>query len=642
MQFQLGQTRRIRAIKWSAAWSGLLCLTLSMPVSAQDEGADSFSPLLEQINTGSRPLLTISFANADQTLEKAKFLFDIAERPEVYERLEQLLTDTLNNLDGFNRQQPFGVMAYLPLAFPPIPEFTAFAPVDSIESATVLIEKAPVVIRAEDEDLGMYEIIGPNRTIPMLLSGGYAFVPLGNDVDATMLDREFPRPDELLNGVSSEYDMAVRLDVEAIPVATRTLLYGLINTGISTQLQQRNEEPDGAYRIRRSEGDRALAALKMLMMDCQKLTFGIQVSEEDEMVNLDLVIDALKGSQMLKEMLGSADRPSYFIPLLDEEAMVSLSLSSMIAEREREAYTEMVEGVRMESGRLLEENGLGLAPDEFSPIGQALTALQSTINEGHMDVFAQFYRDASDKLAIIWAARVQDGDAINTGMMDLLGRLRQTDVFDRAGELQLAMDEHLGVTMHRLIFDNQSRGAMEIFGEDVGITVGIGGTAIWGAVGGSESLSMLKSVMDQLEESTQSGEDLRNISNLRVIVNVNDLVSMMERGSAPGREERAVVQEEREAAGTSAQLESVQTTPDAPGENAGRGRRGRPSDEQMARFRERAQQRNAITRETLAEGDSRIQIESRLTETGAKMRVSLEQAFMKMFARLLATRFGGD
>ena len=45
MQFQLGQTRRIRAIKWSAAWSGLLCLTLSMPVSAQDEGDIIHSPI---------------------------------------------------------------------------------------------------------------------------------------------------------------------------------------------------------------------------------------------------------------------------------------------------------------------------------------------------------------------------------------------------------------------------------------------------------------------------------------------------------------------------------------------------------------------------------------------------------------------
>ncbi len=621
-------------------------LLAGSPLFAQDDSTDSPSPL-ELIQTGNRPLLTISASNADQLLQKAKFLFDVAERPEVYERLEDLVANVLNNLDGFGRDRPFGVMAYLPVAIPPFPEFIAFAPVDSIESATRLVEKAPVVIRAEDEDLGLYELIGPNRTIPFLLSGGYAFMPLGNDIDDTMLDREFPQPDELLQGVSDEYDLAVRLDVESIPVATRTLLYGLLSAGISTQLQQRNEEPDGAYRIRRAEGDRVLAALKMLMMDCQKITLGLQISEDEESINFDIGIDAVKGSQMLKEILGSADRPSYFIPLLNEDAMVSLSLSGMIAERERNAYTEMLEGVRVESARLIEENSLGPVPDEGSPIGQALTAIQTTINAGHMDVFAQFYRDASDKLAIVWAVRVEDGDAINSGAADLLGRLSRIEQFERAGELRLSMDEHLGATFHRLAFSQQERGAVEIFGEDVGLTVAIGGTAIWGVLGGAESVPMLKTVMDQLEEATQSGADLRSLSNLRVIVNVNDLVTMMEQGGAASREAR---QAEQQAEFGSAQLESVELEPTPQGDgNGGRGGRpgrggaGRgPSPEQMQQFRQRAEQRRNITRETLAEGDSRIEVESRLTDSGSRIRIRLEQAFMKMFARLVATRFGGE
>ncbi|MGV2338585.1 MAG UNVERIFIED_CONTAM: hypothetical protein LVR18_32720 [Planctomycetaceae bacterium] len=262
-------------------------------------------------------------------------------------------------------------MGYLPVAIPPLPEFVAFVPVDSVEAATKLVEKAPVVIRKEDEE-GRYEVIGPNRTFPIVMKNGYAFVPLGNNPDAKILDREFPDPSQLLAGQAQQFDASVRLDVESIPVATRTLLYGLINSGISTQLQQRDGEPEGAYRIRRVEGERGLAALKMLFMDCQKLTFGVDISEEEQSVNIDFIVDAIKGSQMLKEIFSSTDRPSQFIPLLDDNAAVSLSMSTMMADREKEAYGEMMEGFRMEVARLIEENSLGPAPDENSPIGQAL------------------------------------------------------------------------------------------------------------------------------------------------------------------------------------------------------------------------------------------------------------------------------
>ena len=63
-------------------------------------------------------------------------------------------------------------MAYLPVAIPPLPEFIAFVPVDSVEAATKLIEKAPVVIRKDDEKEGRYEVIGPNRTFPILMRDG--------------------------------------------------------------------------------------------------------------------------------------------------------------------------------------------------------------------------------------------------------------------------------------------------------------------------------------------------------------------------------------------------------------------------------------------------------------------------------------
>jgi hypothetical protein len=46
--------------------------------------------------------------------------------------------------------------------------------------------------------------------------------------------------------------------------------------------------------------------------------------------------------------------------------------------------------------------------------------------------------------------------------------------------------------------------------------------------------------------------------------------------------------------------------------------------------------------ETLKEGDDRIEIDTRLTETGARSRIRLEQGFVKIFGRLVANALSGE
>lgn len=597
------------------------------------------------IAEGTRPLATVTFASADRFVDEARYIFDVAGSPDSFKIVEDWLSGTMNDLEGFNREKPFGVMAYLPAVFPPLPQFIAFVPVDSVEAATKLVEKAPVVISKKDEE-GRYEVIGPNRSYPVLLRDGYAFIPLGDNPPAEALDRPLPNPAQLLASQAEQFDVSVCLDIESIPVATRALLMNIITSGISTQLQQRDDEPDGAYRIRRTEGQRGLQALNQLIMDCQKVTFGIDVLQAENAVNIDIVIDAMEGTKLLQEILQSTERPSYFIPLLDEDAAVSISMSSMMAERDKTAYTEMIEGVRMEVARLIEENKLGPTPDENSPIGRALSAIQKSLDVGHVDIFAQFYKDSAGKLAIVGASRVEEGDDMGAGLLDALTRLKDVDAIKKAGTLQIGSGEHQGITFHRLTFAQQPTEAVEVFGNEIGITVGVGARSVWAVLGGDSSYGTLMNVMDELEEANQSPQDYVTPPNLRVIVNVNQLVEMATSADTAGKKARA--DKEQAAAATDSAKPAVQSekppadfAPQGSRGNRGGGAGGRQGGERAALQAQRREQGGQIFRDTLAEGDDRIEIDSRLTETGARMRIRLEQAFVKIFGRLVTLRLAG-
>ena len=595
------------------------------------------------IEEGTRPLATVTFASADRFINEAHYIFDAAGSPDSFKFVEAWLAGTMNDLEGFNREKPFGIMVYLPALIPPIPEFIAFVPVDSIEAATKLVEKAPVVISKADEE-GRYEIIGPNRTFPILLRDGYAFIPLGDNPPVEALDRPLPNPAQLLASQAQQFDVSVCLDIDSIPVATRALLMNVITSGLSTQLQQRDGEPDGAYRIRRTEGQRGLDALKQLIMDCQKITFGLDVVQEENAVNIDLIVDALEGTKLLKEILQSTERPSYFIPLLDEDAAVSLSMSSMMAERDKTAYIEMVDGLRLEIARLIEVNKLGPTPDENSPIGRALSAIQKSLEVGHVDLFAQFYRDSSGKLAIVGASRVEEGDEMGAGLLDALTRLKNVDQIKKAGDLQIGSGEHQGITFHRLTFAQQPTEAVEVFGNEIGLTIGVGARSVWAVLGGEASYSTLTDVMDRLEDANQSPQDFTTPPNFRIIVNVNQLVEMATSANKAGKKEReekqlAAIANDAEKAGQPAAANPPIQTPRIGGGNRGEG--GRDRETRRAEAARRQNRSGEIFLETLAEGDDRIEIDSRLTETGARVRIRLEEGFVKIFGRLVTLGMAG-
>ena len=609
--------------------------TTTDKASTKDQDDEKGLTLIEE---GTRPLATVTFASANRFVDEARYIFDAAGSPDAFKFVEDWLSGSLNDLEGFNRDKPFGIMAWLPVAFPPLPEFIAFVPVDSVEAATKLVEKAPVVISSTSKE-GRYEVIAPNRTYPVLIRDGYAFMPLGNDPPEEALDRNLPDPAQLVASQAQQFDVSVRLDVESIPIATRTLLMSVFSSGFSTQLQQRDGEPEGAYRIRKTEGTRVIDALNQLIMDCQRITIGLDVVQEEHAINIDLVIDALEGTKMLKEILQSTERPSYFIPLLDDTAAVSLSMSSMLADRDKNAYIEMMDGVRMEVTRLIEENKLGAVPDENSPIGQGLSAIQKSLEVGHVDVFAQFYRDASDKLAIVGAIRVEEGDAMGAGLLDGLTRLKDVEQIKQAGTLQIGSGEHQGITFHRLIFAEQAPGAVEVFGSDVGLTVGVGARSMWAVLGGEPSWSTLKAVMDQLEEANQSPQEFRTPPNFRVILNVNQLVEMATNADTAGKKAREL-KASKAAADVALAAPQTPPTPEIKSNPAVAepDADSDPRERRRAAFARRRERGGQIFRETLAEGDDRIEVDSRLTETGARVRIRLEEGFVKIFGRLLASR----
>lgn len=617
----------IKAIPRTIVLKAVLCITLaaSNTSTLRAEDGDATNPI-PGLTAGSKPLVVLTGASVNRLKDEASFLFEAAGAPDTMDAILNALDSQVNGLQGLNWDRPAGVMMYMNSVFPPAFEFVAFLPVSNEADFQSMMELGTVVMQKDTTEEGRYQLITPRRNIQVRIENDYAFIQLPPMDPDPAFDRELPSPTQLVAGLTNQFDLAVSLDVESIPKGTRDLIYNMLYSTMSTQIQQRDDEPESRYEMRKAWMQADIDGLKLAFDELKRFTIGLDVAQEEAGANIDLLLDVREGSQMLEEIFASSTRPSYFTPLIREETPVSLSWSAVMAERDRERYSNVLEALKGELARGIEEDGdLGTVPDDASPLFHAIDALRETAAEGHLDVFAQFYQDSADKIAIVGVMRVDDGHAIAAGLNDIVARLQGKG---EAQNVQMNVMEHAGISFHRALIDNADAGLREILGNEPGVTVGCGPRTIWVCLGGSESFETLTGVIDQLTSAYENPVDREVPASLRLVLQTSNLIDLVQSAEAANREERGRPEEENTARrGDSREASEIPLT---------------QAENRRQRFRARRQQNRELMREALAEGDDRIQIEFRPTDSGMRIRAHFDVGYVRGVGRVIASRFAGD
>lgn len=607
--------------------SAVMLLAMACPntYAQTSDSADDPDPIFSM---GKRPFVVLTAASANRLKDKATFMFDAAGMPDAVNAILSKLDENVNGLNGLNWDRPAGVMVFLNSVFPPAFEFVAFLPMSSIEEFQGMMELGPVIMREDPTEDGRFELITPRRNIQIRTQGDYAFIQLPPMDPDPAFDRDLPDPAVLTAGLVNQFDIGVTLDVEAIPKATRDLIFGVLSSTMSTQIQQRDDEPDSRYQMRKSWMQADIDGFKLLFDECQRISVGLSLNPDEPGANIDFVIDVREGTKMLEEIMASGTKPSYFTPLISEESPISLSWSAVIAERDRLRYEGVLEGLKGELARSIEENDLGVVPDSSSPLFQALSAIQSTVTEGHVDFFSQMYRDSADKLAVVGALRVEDGEAVAAGLVDMLMRVQGQQ---NIGEIETGFNEHAGVSFHRIEFDKPDAGANELFGSHPGVTIGCGPRSIWVCLGGEESFDVLTGVMDELTAAYENPTEREIPASMRLVAHINELVSLVQGAEAANRKSREAEQPAVTKEDVKTVLEAAQDPKKASAANQAQQRRNQ--------WRERREARNKLFMEALAEGDDRIQLEARPAEGGMRMRARFDLGFVRGVGRMIGSNF---
>lgn len=596
----------------------LCCSPLFVAVSAAQDADNDAPALIQAPKPGTRPLAVVALSSLQKSREHFEALCKIAGYPETAEEIISRIDEATDTLAGIDKSRPGGVAVYLESVFPPSFEFVAFVPLSDIDAFMRTLELGPMVASPVAGDDSRYELLGPTETTQVRVENGYAFIQLPVMDPDEAFDRTLFDPTVDLIRQSTQFDVAVTLDVASIPKATRSLLLSFLTSTMSTQMQQRDDEAEGLYEMRRAWMQADIDGFKLLLDECQEITIGISVDPEQRLANIDFLIDVREGSDLLQEIFDSASRPSYFAPILNDDSAVMFSMSQVLAERDRTRYIGVIDGLRMELARQLTPGETNTESDDSSPVNAALTALQDTIQEGHIDFFGQCFSDSEGHLVVVAALRVLDGEVIADGLGDLLVQLQDMDGLET---LQIGAGESAGIQFHRIRFDDPDAGRDAVLGTESGLVFGCGSRSFWFGLGGRQTLDTLGEVMDELKTAYERPAAAAPSSAFRMVVNVHQLIEMGETaGAANTADSRA----------TDESADEPETPSDTAEESAETRRQRRRRRNRAAQAARRSEWKN-----TFAEGGDRIRIDFQPTKHGSRTRIELGEAFLKGIGRAI-------
>lgn len=528
------------------------------------------------------PLVVIHVASVERLLGDVDYLFKTAGRPELSEVVSGLVENNLGDLKGMDRGKPFGLMLFLKSGLTPRPTPVGFLPVNSIDDLMKTVSRGPLKAKKVDGKDDRYDLVGPRRTFQVRLLDGFAFV--GNDEE--IMDGELPDPVRMTEQLSSRYDIAASVNLKSMPEGMKAVFLDFLRASAETELQRRDDEPEGRHRLRRANGLSLLELIDQLLTQGENLTVGWNTSEKSRNAVVEFHVNAAPDSKLAKYLKDIGGKRSYFSSLLNRHVPLTASLSWMMDARGKKVLDELLKVAQEQLSSQLPGNQDGTkGADADDSVRRLFKPLAATAQNGHADFFVQFIGEPPGKFVLIGGMRVVDADALGLAVTDILRRIADSP---NLADLKLNADSHQGIAFHRIEGKKIRRQDERLYGKKPGLFFGAGGNAVWFAVGGDNAMPELKKAMDQVAERSENAADGRDSNApLQIVANLSSWVGL-----------------------------------DGPAD-AGTG----------------PQPVRELAREAFSKGADRLRIDIRPTDNGARLRIELDEGFIRLIGLGLARRY---
>ena len=467
--------------------TGLLAPT---SLIAQDKGPGAA--------VGTQPVVVVTLGSINKLMQDVNYLSGVIGQPQAGGMFTMMAGGFTQGIDT---TQPIAVMVPMVNG---MPEPIGMIPTADVK--TVLKRREGQIGPADELDDGTLVIaVGPN-TLFIRQSGNWAILARNKD----LLSLAPADPSTLIGNMGTDYDLALRVRMQEVPVETRNMLVAQMRRGFEQAMAQQ-EGPDAETSRKMAES--TITQIEQIIQETDELKMGFNIDQTNKQLVFDGAFTAVPGSK-LSEMYGDqAAIPSQFASVIRDDAAAfyhgATSVSPAVVEQTRKSLDGSLAAMR---------NAIAQA-DEFTPEQQAeinimidrvTKLLLDSMAEGKMDAGMLLLADQSD-FQFLFGAFVSDGNEAAQILKDLAAKVQnETD----APRFKFDQGKYKDVTMHVIEADVPAGEdeARRVFGDTLRVHIGTGPKSMYVAVG-NDSEAKLKALIDSSGTDTVTD---RPISQMQV------------------------------------------------------------------------------------------------------------------------------
>ncbi|OYP36690.1 hypothetical protein [Rhodopirellula sp. MGV] len=440
---------------------------------------------------GTQPVVVVSVASISKLTADVNHVTTLAGQPQ-FGGIFAMMTGMY--AQGIDTSRPIGVL--VPLAGG-MPQPIVVLPTSDIRSILKRIETQTGPV--DELDDGTLVLTVNRNTVFIKQNGNNAIAAPSKDV----LGLVPADPSAFFAGMGDDYNVAVKLQVQQIPMELRNVAIDSMRQGFE---QAMANQPDNE--ASREMAESSIEQLEQLIRDADQLFFGININQEGRHIALDASFTAVPGSKLAAMYGGQQAIPSRFASVINESAAAYLhSATSISPEAITQAKSSLGNATTMIRGAIEAEGNM--PPQQIEEIeqymGRFFAIITESIEEGKADM-GLMVNAGTDKFNAVLGFFIADGEDFAALAKDLATKVPDVD---DAPRFSFDVGKHGDVTMHLIEADipEYEHELRSMFGDTLKVHIGTAPKAIYLAIG-RDSEGVLNQFIDAGNSSDNGNRPL--------------------------------------------------------------------------------------------------------------------------------------
>lgn len=431
---------------------------------AQDKSTATTKQAGTAVKAGG-PVAMLSITNLDRLLGDTTYMLRACNVPEVGGLVSVMANQYTQGLD---RTRPLGLSVTMdgetpvPVGFLPVTNRAAFF--DSL---------AAIGVEPEDLGDGLFEIAAGGNAIFVKDANGWLYISQTEEA----LDKVPADPSAALGDLPKKYDLAVKVNLQALPADMVDMMIDQIRGGFERQMAEQGDRTEEETKKARELGEASMAQLEQSIRDTEQVIFGWAIDVEGQKTFMDGAAQFVSGSKLAAQADAAKNLKTAFSAFKLPQPAVTFRSTSSVADADKPVIKNSLStSLKQVEERISNEVHNSQASDALVTLVKKLGKLiEQTIDEGTLDgsVSASV---GGDSLKVLVGGRIADGKALAQAVQDAV---KDLSGISEVPKFDFAYETYGGMTLHRTSIPVQSndRAVQKIFGNSVKLTIGTGDKA---------------------------------------------------------------------------------------------------------------------------------------------------------------------